>query len=164
MPCATVSAIAAIGRNRELGTSNQLSWRIKEDLGRVKTLTTGHPLIMGRKTHESIGKPLPNRTNIVVTRDPSYTSEGCVITYSIEDALTLAHSLDESEIFIFGGAQIYAAAMPSIDRLYLTLIDATDPAADVFFPSYEAAFHEVKRYGVKEQDGIVYEWVDFARN
>jgi dihydrofolate reductase len=161
---AIISAIAAIGRNRELGTGNQLSWRIKEDLGRVKTLTTGHPLIMGRKTHESIGRPLPNRTNIIVTRDPSYTSAGCVIAHSIEDAFEKARELDTEEIFIFGGAQIYEAAMPYITRLYLTLIDDTDPSADVFFPEYEPDFREVARHGRKEQDGLSYEWVDFTRN
>lgn len=163
MQHATVSAIAAIGRNRELGSQNQLSWRIKADLKRVKELTTGHPLIMGRKTHESIGRPLPNRTNIIVTRDPRYTAEGCVVVHSLPEALEHAHSVDQEEIFIFGGAQIYAEALPHIEKLYLTRIDAEDPNADVFFPEFEKDFTEAKRYGAEEQDGLAYEWVDYVR-
>lgn len=163
MQQATVSAIAAIGKNRELGTKNQLSWRIKEDLRRVKELTTGHPIIMGRKTFESIGRPLPNRTNIVVTHDAAYQAEGCVIAHSIEEALGKARAIDTDEIFVFGGAQIYAEAMPHIERLYLTRIEAADPSADVFFPEFETTFREVRRYGRKEQDGIGYEWVDYER-
>lgn len=163
MQTATVSAIAAIGRNRELGTKNQLSWRIKADLKRVKELTTGHPLIMGRKTYESIGHPLPDRTNIIVTHDPSYTAEGCVVMHSLEEALAHAHTIDTKEIFIFGGAQIYAEALPCIQKLYLTRIDAEDPHADVFFPPFEKDFAEAKRFGEEAQDGLHYEWVDFVR-
>ncbi|MEX0930705.1 MAG: dihydrofolate reductase [Candidatus Paceibacterota bacterium] len=162
MKRARISAIVAIGQNRELGTDNQLLWRISDDLKRVKDLTTGHPLIMGRKTFESIGHPLPNRTNIIVTRDTSYTAEGCVIAHSIPEALENAHALDTQELFIFGGAQIYRDAFPYIERLYLTLIHATDPAADVFFPDY-SNFNKILEREMREQNGLAYEWVTLER-
>lgn len=163
MQQATVSAIAAIGNNGELGTQNQLSWRISADLKRVKELTTSHPIIMGRKTYESIGRPLPNRTNIIITRDTDYVALGCVIVHSVEEALDYAHSIDDTEIFIFGGAQIYEAAMPHVQRLYLTEIDDTDPDADVFFPDFRADFVETKRHGAQQQDALEYEWVEYER-
>lgn len=162
MQKARISAIAAIGENRELGTQNQLSWRIRDDLKRVKTLTTGHPLIMGRKTFESIGHPLPNRTNIIVTRDKSFTAKDCVIVYSIIEALEKAHALDSEEIFIFGGAQIYREAFPYIERLYLTFIHASDSEADVFFPDY-SEFTTILDSEIREQDGLVYDWVTLER-
>lgn len=163
MPEPRVSAIAAIGRNRELGTKNQLSWRIPDDLKRVKELTVGHPLIMGRKTYESIGKPLPGRTNIIITRDRNYSSEGCIIAYSIEDALQKAREIDREEIFIFGGAEIYKLALPYTDKLYLTLIDDEDSQADAFFPEYADDFEETSRHGSREHEGLTYEWVEFER-
>lgn len=163
MPEPRISAIAAIGKNRELGTKNQLSWRIPDDFKRVKELTMGHPLIMGRKTHESIGRALPGRTNIVVTREPDYRADGCIVTHSIEEALRTAREIDSQEIFIFGGAEIYKLAMPHTDRLYLTMIDAENPDADAFFPEYADDFKAVTRFGVREHEGLCYEWVDYAR-
>lgn len=158
-----ICAIAAIGKNRELGTKNQLSWRISDDFKRVKELTMGHPLIMGRKTYESIGRPLPGRINIIITRDPDYAAEGCVVVNSIENALEEARKVEDKEIFIFGGAEIYKLALPYTDRLYLTLIDDEDPEADAFFPDYTADFMEVTRHGVREHEGLKYKWVDFER-
>ncbi len=137
MSGARISAIAAIGRNRELGKNNTLSWRIKADLERLRTLSMGHPIIMGRKTFGSIGHPLAGRTNIIVTTNPFYEEEGCVIAHSVEEAISKARALDNEEIFIFGGAQMYGELLPHTDRLYLTLIDAEDPEADVFFPPYD---------------------------
>jgi len=154
-----ISAIAAIGKNRELGKDGDLIWRIKEDLGRVKALTTGHPIIMGRKTYESIGHPLPNRTNIVITRDASYTTEGCVVTTSLEEALNKARFAEGAdEIFIFGGAEIYNIALPVTDRLYLTIIDAEDAHADTYFPDY-SAFTNIIEKEMRDQNGLSYEWV-----
>jgi len=158
-----ISAIAAIGKNRELGTKNQLSWRIPDDFKRVKELTMGHPIIMGRKTYESIGRPLPGRTNIIVTRDQSYTAEGCLIVNSIEEALNEARQVEQKEIFIFGGAEIYKLALPYTNHLYLTLIDAEDNEADAYFPEYQDAFNETGRHGMREYEGLNYEWVDFDR-
>ncbi|MBX2866570.1 dihydrofolate reductase [Candidatus Kaiserbacteria bacterium] len=153
-----IGIIAAIGKNRELGKNGDLIWRISDDLKRVKDLTTGHPIVMGRKTYESIGRPLPNRTNIVVTRDPSYEAEGCIVTTSLEEALEKAkESEGADEIFIFGGAQIYEMALPYTDRLYLTIIDAEDPEADTFFPEYDTFTNVIKKEK-RDQDGLSYEW------
>ncbi len=130
-----LSIIAAIGRNRELGKNNELIWRISADLKRVKELTTGHPIIMGRKTYESIGHPLPNRTNIVISHSQT-TIEGCFVFDSLEKAIAYASEIEPEEIFIFGGASIYHDAFPYTDRLYLTIIEAEDADADSFFPEY----------------------------
>lgn len=133
---ARISIIAAIGKNRELGKRNDLIWRISADLKRVKELTTGHPIIMGKNTFDSIGRPLPNRTNIVVAQDVT-SIDGCVVVPTLPEAFAIAHDLDTEEIFIFGGARMYETSIPFAHRLYLTLIDATDPDADVFFPPYD---------------------------
>lgn len=132
-----VSIIAALGAtNRAIGRNNDLIWKISDDLKRFKALTTGHPIIMGRKTYESIGRPLPNRTNIIVTRDRTYKKEGCVVVHSLEEALSAGAALDTDEIFIIGGGELYAQALPHTDRLYLTLVHSNE-SGDVFFPPYE---------------------------
>jgi dihydrofolate reductase len=130
-----VSIVAAIGKNRELGKGNDLIWRISPDLKRVKELTMGHPLIMGRKTYDSIGHPLPGRTNIVITR-AQLCIDGCLVFDSLQKALDAAKAIDTEEIFIFGGASIYAEALPFVHRLYLTEIQETDAQAEVFFPEF----------------------------
>jgi dihydrofolate reductase len=135
MSAPRISIIVAIGKNRELGKGNELIWRISADLKRVKELTTGHPIIMGRKTYESIGRPLPNRTNIVISRSQTEI-EGCFVFDSLERGVAHAKEIEAEEIFIFGGASIYKEALPFVDRLYLTLIDAEDRGADTFFPEY----------------------------
>ena len=147
-----VSIIAALGKNRELGRGNDLLWRIPDDLKRFKSLTLGHPVIMGRKTFESIGKPLTGRTNLVVSRS----------SLSFENALAQAKKLDDKEIFIIGGAQIYAAAFPHADRLYLTLIDDTKDG-DVFFPEYEKLFTKKLSEEIRELNGLTYRWVDLEK-
>ena len=140
-----ISIIAAIGSNRELGKGGDLIWRIGDDLKRLKALTTGHPIIMGRKTYASIGHPLPNRTNIVISRSDT-PIDGCVVCNSLPAAISAATETGTDEIFIFGGESIYEAALPITDRLYLTLIDATDSAADVCFP----AFHDFQNILFRE--------------
>lgn len=130
-----ISAIAAIGKNSELGKNNHLIWCIPDDLKRLRKLTSGHTIIMGRKTYESIGRPLPDRHNIVITRQPTYNAPGCTVVKSVVDALK-AVAAEETEVFIFGGATIYELALPLVSRLYLTIIDAEDAEADVFFPDY----------------------------
>jgi len=157
-----VSAIAAIGEHRELGKKNQLIWPIRDDLRRVKALTTGHPIIMGRSTYASIGQPLPKRTNIVLTQDTKFAPEGCVIAHSIEDALEKASAIEDEESFIFGGAHVYEQTIDHIDRLYLTLIHDTDPNADAFFPPYDA-FTRVVKKEEREQDGLRYDWLVLER-
>jgi dihydrofolate reductase len=136
MSTARISAIAAIGKNRELGAQGDLIWRISSDLKRVRALTTGHAIVMGRKTYESIGRALPNRLNIVVSRDPLFEAPGCTVVTSVDKAIALG-SREATEVFVFGGAAIYAAALPATSRLYLTRIDAEYPSADVYFPAFD---------------------------
>ena len=157
-----ISTIAAVGENRELGKNNELIWPIRADLKRVKELTMGHPIIMGQKTYESIGKPLPGRTNIVLTQDEAYAPEGCVMAYSIEDALQKAREVEDEEAFIFGGAFVYSQTIDMTERLYLTYIHDTDPEADTFFPPYDA-FTNVIEKEEREQDGLKYDWLVLER-
>jgi len=130
-----ISIIAAIGRNRELGKNNKLIWRIAADLHRVKALTTGHIIIMGRNTYESIGRPLPNRTNIVISGSITEI-DGCLVFPTLIEALNHTTHAESTEVFIFGGARVYQDALPFVTRLYLTLIDDAEPKADVYFPDY----------------------------
>lgn len=132
----TISIIAALGRNRAIGYQNQLPWRLPADLQRFKQLTLGHHILMGRKTFESIGRPLPGRTSIIITRQPDYAAEGCLIAHSLEEAIALAQARDEQEAFVIGGADIYAQALPQADRMYLTFVEA-EPEADAFFPAFQ---------------------------
>ncbi|HWQ31842.1 MAG TPA: dihydrofolate reductase [Blastocatellia bacterium] len=137
-----VSLIVAMDERRGIGFEGRLPWRLSADLKRFKALTMGHHLIAGRKTYESIGRPLPGRTMIIVTRDPDYQAEGCLIAHSVDEALALARARGETEAFIIGGAEIYAQTLERADRLYLTQVHAiTD--ADVFFPAFdESAWRE----------------------
>ena len=144
-----ISAIAAISSTtRALGLNNQLLWHLPADLRRFKALTSGHPIIMGRKTYNSIfaylGKPLPNRTSIVLTRGAPIDHPKVLTARNIEDAITQATATGTDEIFIGGGTMIYELALPYTDRLYLTLVD-DEPIADAFFPNYEEAFEEALR-------------------
>jgi dihydrofolate reductase len=127
-----ISIIAAVARNRVIGVNNQLPWHLPEDLQYFKKLTMGKPIIMGRRTHESIGKPLPSRQNIIVTRS-NLTFPGCETAQSIECALDIANGVEE--IFIIGGAQIYKTALPLAHRLYLTEIDI-EVEGDTYFPQF----------------------------
>jgi dihydrofolate reductase len=131
-----VSIIAAMDRKRGIGVDNKLPWRLSADLKRFRELTMGHHIIVGRKTFESIGRPLPGRRMIVVTRDRNYKAEGCDIAHSVEDATRLARERGESEAFICGGAEIYAQSIGIVDRMYLTFVDA-EVAADTFFPEFD---------------------------
>ena len=139
----TLTIIAALGRNRVIGVDNRMPWHISEDLRRFKALTSGHPVVMGRKTFESIGKALPGRDNIVITRSRDFDAPGCRVVHSLAEALTAAQGAPE--IFVIGGAEIYALALPLADRLQLTEVDvATDGHA--YFPDFErGAWREVAR-------------------
>jgi dihydrofolate reductase len=137
-----IQLIAAIARNRVIGKGSQLPWRLPADLKHFKALTMGHVLVMGRKTFESIGRPLPGRTTIVITRDRSWQREGVEVAHSLDEALARAAG---REVFIAGGAEIYAQSLPRADRLQLTLIDA-DFDGDAWFPEWdERAFALVHR-------------------
>jgi dihydrofolate reductase len=131
-----VSIIAAMDRKRGIGVDNKLPWRLSADLKRFRELTMGHHIIVGRKTFESIGRPLPGRRMIVVTRDAPYKAEGCDVVHSVEDAVNLARERGESEVFICGGAEIYDKSIGIADRMYLTFVDA-EVAADTFFPVFD---------------------------
>lgn len=133
-----ISIIAAIGKNRELGKNNSLLWHIPEDLKRFKKLTEGHVVIMGRKTYDSLPKkfqPLPNRVNIVVTRNKNWQAKRCYIVNSIDEAIEKAKQFNK-EIFIIGGASIYQQAIKFADKLYLTSVNKKYQEADAFFPKY----------------------------
>jgi len=131
-----VSIIVALDERGGIGTQNRLPWRLSADLQRFKALTMGHHLVVGRKTFESIGKPLPGRQMIVVTRNRAFQAEGCLVVQSLDEALTAARLAEESEAFIAGGAEIYRLALPVADRLYLTRVHA-EVDADVFFPDLD---------------------------
>lgn len=132
-----ISLIAAVAHDNVIGAGNALPWRLPEDLQRFKALTLGHPIIMGRKTFESIGRPLPGRRNIIITRNMEFTAPGCDTSPSVDAALALCAGTTD-EVFIIGGAQIYAQALPLADRLQLTEIDADFPG-DAHFPVIDPA-------------------------
>ena len=113
-----ISIIVAVAENDVIGSGNQMPWHISEDLRRFKAITTGHPVVMGRKTFESLGRPLPNRTNVVITRNPAYVAEGASVVGSLKEALALFPGSEE--VFIIGGGEIYRQAMDIADRLYIT--------------------------------------------
>jgi len=128
-----ISLIAAIGKNNELGKGNTLLWSMPADMKYFREKTAGHPVIMGRKTFESIGKALPKRRNVVITRDKTYLRDSVDVVHSLEAALKLFPNKKE-EIFIIGGAEIYQQSMKIADRLYITHVNAEDKKADAFFP------------------------------
>lgn len=142
-----ISIIVAIGKNKAIGRNNQLLWNIREDMDHFRKITTGHTVVMGDKTFQSIGKPLPNRRNIIVTLDKNYMAEGVEIRYSLEDVLNECKSKEE-EVFVIGGGQIYNLSIPFADKLYLTIVDDSPEDADTFFPDY-SEFKNV----VKEEKG-----------
>jgi len=154
--------IAGLGNDRVIGKASTLLWRIPDDLKRFKELTLGHPIIMGRKTFDSIGKVLPGRTSIVITRDKEFTFTGVVVTHSLEEALERAKEIEKKEIFIIGGAQIYEQALPVADLLYLTLID-DEKEGDTSFPQYENIFTKKLSEERREWNGLVYYWIDLER-
>lgn len=133
MTAPTITLIAALARNGVIGHNNQIPWKIPGELAYFKRMTMGHPIVMGRKTWESIGRPLPGRRNIVVSRDTCYAAPGAEVAGSLDEALQLVRDADA---FVIGGAQIYAAAMPRAHRMLLTEIDA-DLEGDTFFPRFD---------------------------
>ena len=135
-----ISLIVAVSRNGAIGLNNQLPWYLPEDLKYFKSVTMGKPLIMGRKTFDSIGRPLPGRANIVLTRDPQWTSDGVEVVQSVEQALVAGEiaceTADVDEIMVIGGEQIYRMTIDLADRIYLTQVDA-DVEGDAFFPDID---------------------------
>lgn len=167
-----ISIIVAIGsKNRVIGKQNELLFHIGDDFKRFKSLTLNHPIIMGRKTFESIGHPLPERINIVVTRNVEFKPEGVIIFHSIEEALQKAKEIEnlslieteQKEIFIIGGGEIYKEALPFTDKIYLTIVES-DKEGDIFFPDYsnfkKETFREERR---DEKTGLKYSWVNLEK-
>lgn len=133
-----IALIVAVGQNNEIGKDNDLLWRIRDDLRLFKQTTNQHVVIHGRKSYESIGKPLPNRTNIVVTRNKNYKTEGAFIVHSLEDALSLAQELEmNNEVFVLGGAEIYKQSLSYITQMHISFVQASFTDADAYFPSVE---------------------------
>lgn len=131
---ARVNLIAALAENGVIGVKNRLPWRLPEDLAHFKTVTLGHPVVMGRKTFESLGRPLPGRRNIVITRTPGWHAAGAEAAASLDAALALCSGAPE--VFVIGGAEIYALALPLADRLFLTEV-AVAPEGDARFPEFD---------------------------
>lgn len=129
-----ISFILAMDETRVIGKNNQLPWHLPEDLKFFKRVTMGHPIAMGRKTHESIGRMLPGRENIIITRQQDYQSEGCTIFHSVTDFVDYCNQMND-EVFVIGGAEIFKETFPFADRLYITLIHDKF-AGDTFFPEY----------------------------
>lgn len=136
----TITFVVAYDRNRAIGKDNRLPWRLPDDMKHVRELTIGKPLIMGRRTWESIGRPLPERTSIVLTRDREFRCDGCVVARTPEEALKLAG--DAPEVIVFGGADVFKTFLPRADRIYLTEVDA-DIGGDRFFPPLDPGEWEV---------------------
>lgn len=130
-----ISIIVAVGKNRAIGRNNRLLWDIPEDMAHFKKITTGKTVIMGEKTFQSIGRPLPNRKNIVVSLDKNFQAEGTEVKNSLEDVLN-EYKNSVEEVFVIGGGIIYALSLPMADKLYLTVVDDAPEDADTFFPDY----------------------------
>lgn len=158
-----LSLIAAVAANGVIGSDNALPWRLPEDLKRFKALTTGHPVIMGRKTFESIGRPLPGRRNIVISRNEGYKADGCEVATSLSAALNSCRA-GSNEIFVIGGAQIYAEALPQAQRLYLTEI-RRDFAGDARFPTFDRHhWQEISRERLRTPEGLEFDFAVYDRN
>ena len=163
-----ITLVAAVAANRALGKDNQLLWHLPNDLHFFKRTTLNHPIVMGRKTYDSIGRPLPKRLNIVISRQVDLTIAGCVVVPTLNEAVALASQPEHQpegvspEVFIIGGAQIYAAALPLAHRLVLTEVKR-DFEADVFFPEWHRSnWQEVMRESHHDEtSGLDYDFVDY---
>jgi len=152
-----------MARNRVIGRAGRLPWHLPADLQRFKRLTLGKPILMGRKTWESLPGLLPQRRHIVLTQDPDYQAQGCELAHSIDQALALAG--DAPELMVVGGAQLYRALLPRAQRLYLTLVEADLPG-DAFFPEYDASeWRELRRevHAADARNPYPYSFIDYVR-
>lgn len=160
-PGPRISIISAMARERIIGIGNRLPWHLPEDLRHFKRLTMGHHIVMGRKTFESIGRPLPGRTTVILTRDAAYHQPGCLTAASLEAAVAACG--EDDEVFFVGGADVYAQALPLADRLYLTEIDA-EFAGDARFPEFDACqWRESDRQHQIGEGGLRYAFVTLDR-
>ena len=159
----SVIMIAAIGHGRELGAGNSLMWNIPEDMKFFRETTRGYTVIMGRLTYQSIGRPLPKRRNIIISRDLGFRPEGTEVFGSVEEALNAASG--EEKVFIIGGASVYrqVLGLGAADEMILTEIDADFPGADVFFPEFDKSLWRREVIGEGEQEGLGYRWVRYEK-
>jgi dihydrofolate reductase len=155
-----ISVIVAYSKNLAIGFDNKMLWRLSDDFKNYKKITTGHCLVMGRKTFESIGKPLPNRTSIIVTRNLNYKApDGCFVSHSLEEGINKAKELGDTECFINGGAQIYKEAMALVNRAYITTVDCTIDKADAFFPTIDfSSWNLVHEFSHPKDEKNEYSW------
>ena len=158
-----VVLIAVLGRHRELGSDGKLLWHIPGDLPRFKAITMGHPLVMGHKTFDSIGRPLPGRSNIVLSRDSEWNAAGIVKVDSADAAMHAVRAEGARCVFVMGGAAIYELFLEKADRLELTLVDEEAPHADVFFPDYSGFDFELVSRQDGSQDGLPHEYITLVR-
>lgn len=156
----SISVIAAVGRNYELGKNNDLIWHFKEDMRFFKQTTMGHTVVMGRKTFESLPKALPNRRNIVITSDENYKADGAEVIVDINDVYNLA---ENEEIFIIGGGKIYAEFISAADKIYLTEIDAEDKNAAVYFPHFDKPLYNREVIATYDVNGIEFSHVLYSK-
>jgi dihydrofolate reductase len=159
-----ISIIAAMANNRVIGLKNRMPWHLSADLKRFKSITMGAPVLMGRKTYESIGKPLPGRTNIIISRNPDYRQEGCLIANTIDSAITTGCRIAD-EIFVIGGSDLYDALLPNAQTLYLTMIKM-DFHGDTFFPEINPdTWFELEREDIVDDPnaGFCYSFVKLVR-
>ena len=165
-----ISLIAALGRNNEIGKENMLLWNMPADMKHFRETTSGHVVIMGRKTYESIGQPLPNRRNIVITRNTEFTAPGIEIAHSLAEAIDIVQTDGagwDGEVFVIGGAQLYAEAIDMADTLYITRIDSEVPEADAFFPEFgPAEWKEIARetHESDETNPHAYTFITYEKN
>jgi dihydrofolate reductase len=160
-----LSLIVAVAENGVIGHNNQLIWHLPNDLKQFKRLTTGHCIIMGRKTFESIGKPLPNRTSIIISRNLDFQIEGCITVNSLENAILAAKKIENEETFIIGGAEIYRLALPIIDKIYLTEVHHIFEG-DTSFPVIDKTiWQETHRedFEIDEKHIVKYSFVEMER-
>jgi len=153
--------ICAVGKNLAIGRDNKLIWDLSNDLKHFRDITAGHTVIMGDRTFESIGRPLPNRKNIVVTLKENYEAPGCEVRNSLEEVLS-EYKNSEEEVFVIGGATIYKLSLSFADKLYLTLVDDAPEDADAFFPDYSEFKKEISREE-REENGIKYALVELIK-
>lgn len=155
-----ISLIVALDKNRVIGLNNAMPWHLPGELQYFKEMTMGKPIIMGRKTFESIGRPLPGRRNIVITRNPQYDAEGIELAYSLEEAIKLAG--DVKETMIIGGQQIFAESLPLADRLYITEIDYAFEG-DTYFPAYEGWQKVSCQEPIQTPDGYTFQYFIYEK-
>lgn len=152
-----ISIIVAMACNRVIGNNNILPWHLSADLKKFKKITMGSPILMGRKTYESIGRPLPGRTNIILSRNPEYQQEGCLVFNDVETAIKKGCE-SAGEIFVIGGADLYATILPSADTLYLTIINRYFQG-DTFFPEIDLnEWSEVERENIDDDPDAAFSY------